>query len=129
MFGKIIDGKLIIAGNKIEIKNGWATNPTEEQLKDNGYKEVVRTERQNYDSETEKLVEVYKDNGKAIEISYEKTKLTDEEINVKLQEKADIELGKISQLDILKAIVGDKEAVSKIEKVLKTVSSLDNKKK
>ncbi|MBR4633075.1 MAG: hypothetical protein IKO48_07165 [Elusimicrobia bacterium] len=129
MFGKIVDGKLIIARNKIEIKNGWVTNPTEEQLKDNGYKEVVRTERQNYDSETEKLVEVYKDNGKNIEISYTKTKLTNEEVNEKLQEQEDVELGKISQLDMLKAIVGDKEVVSKIEAVLKTVSSLENKKK
>lgn len=128
MFGKIIDGKLVIAGNKIEITNGWITNPTEEQLKENGYKEIIRTEKQSV-GDTEKLVETYKDNGKDIEISYAKVKKTDEEIAEELQQKIDTELDNISKLEMLNAIVGDKEAISKIEAALKTVSSLDNKKK
>lgn len=129
MYAKIVDGKLVVAGKKIQVENGWITNPTEIDLKNNGYKEVSTTEKQSYDNESEKLVDKYTDNGKGIEISYEKVKLTDEEANNVIQNKIYAELGNISQLDMLKAIVGDKEAVSKIEGVLKTISSLEGKKK
>lgn len=120
MYGKIVDGKLIIAGNKIQIKNGWITNPTEKQLKDNGYKEVVSTEKAKFDNVSEMLVEEYKDNGK-IEISYTKVRKTDEEIVETL-------LDNISKLDMLNAIVGDKEAISKIESILKNISAIGNAK-
>lgn len=129
MYAKIVDGKLVVAGKKIQIENGWITNPTEEDLKANGYKELSTTEKQSYDDTTEKLVEKYTDNGKGIEITYEKVKLTDEEVNNVIQNKIWEELGKVSQIEMLKAIVGDKEAVSKIESVLKTISSLEGKKK
>lgn len=129
MYAKIVDGKLVIAGKKIQTENGWITNPTETDLKANGYKEVSTTEKQSYDNESEKLVEKYADNGKSIEISYEKVKLTDEEVNNVIQNKIWQELGTVSQIEMLKAIVGDKEAVSKIESVLKTISSLEGKKK
>lgn len=128
MFAKIVDGKLVVAGKKIQIENGWITNPTETDFKANGYKEVSTTEKQSYDNETEKLVEKYTDNGKGIEISYEKVKLTDEEVNNVIQNKIWQELGTISQIEILKAITGDKEAVSKIEGVLKNISALESKK-
>ena len=129
MYAKIVDGKLVVAGKKIQVENGWITNPTETDLKNNGYKEVSTTEKQSYDNESEKLVEKYTDNGKGIEITYEKVKLTDEEVNNVLQNKIWQELGTISQIEILKAITGDKEAVSKIEGVLKAISSLEGKKK
>ena len=129
MYAKIVDGKLVVAGKKIQIENGWITNPTEEDLKANGYKEISYTEKSKYDEESEKLAEKYTDTEKGIEVSYEKVKLTDEEANNVLQSKIWNELGNISQLEILKAIVGDKEAVSKIEGVLKTISSLEGKKK
>ena len=129
MYGKIIDGKLVIAGKKIQIKNGWITNPTETDLKANGYKEISYTEKSKYDEESEKLAEKYTDTDKGIEVSYEVKKLTDEEVNNVIQSKIWQELGKVSQLEMLKAIVGDKEAVSKIEGVLKTISSLEGKKK
>lgn len=129
MYAKIVDGKLVVAGKKIQIENGWITNPTETDLKNNGYKEVSTTEKQSYDNETEKLVEKYTDTGKGIEISYEKVKLTDEEVNNVIQNKIWQELGTISQIEMLKATTGDKEAVSKIESVLKNISSLEGKKK
>ena len=128
MFGKIIDGKLVVAGKKIQIENGWITNPTETDLKNNGYKEVSTTEKQSYDNESEKLVEKYTDTEKGIEVSYEKVKLTDEEINNVMQSKIWNELGTISQIEMLKAIVGDKEALSKIDSVLKSISAIENKK-
>lgn len=117
MFGKIVDGKLIIAGNKIEIKNGWVTNPTEKQLIDNGYKEIVSTEKMRIDGATEMLVEEYKDNGKEIEISYVKVKKTDVEI-------AEALLDGVSKEDILNAVTGNKEAISKIESVIKEIASV-----
>lgn len=128
MLGKIIDGKLVVAGKKIKIENGWITNPTEEDLKANGYKEIVSTEKSKIDNTTEKLVETYNDNGKEIEITYSKVKLSEEEKENVLQMKTYEELSKVSQLEILKAITGDKEALSKIESVLKSISAIENKK-
>lgn len=128
MFGKIIDGKLVVAGKKIKIENGWITNPTEADLKKNGYKEIVSTEKSKIDDTTEKLVETYNDNGKEIEITYSKVKLSEEEKENVLQMKTYEEINKVSQLEILQAIVGNKEAISKIEEVLKNISALDNRK-
>jgi len=128
MYGKIIDGKLVVAGKKIKIENGWITNPTEEDLKANGYKKIISTEKSKIDDTTEKLVETYNDNGKEIEIIYSKVKLSEEEKEKVLQIKTYEELRKVSQLEILQAIVGNKEAISKIEEVLKNISALDNRK-
>ena len=129
MFGKIIDGKLVVAGKKIKIENGWITNPTEEDLKANGYKEIVSTEKSKIDDTTEKLVETYNDNGKEIEITYSKVKLSEEEKGNVLQMKTYEELNKVSQLEILKAIIGNKEAISKIEEVLKNISAIKGNEK
>lgn len=129
MFGKIIDGKLVVAGKKIQVENGWITNPTEKDLKANGYKEIVSTEKSKIDDTTEKLVETYNDNGKEIEITYSKVKLSDEEKENVLQMKAYEELSKVSQLEILQAIVGNKEAISKIEEVLKNISAIKGNEK
>ena len=128
-YGKIIDGKLVVAGKKIKIENGWITNPTEEDLKKNGYKEISTTEKQSFDDTTEKLVETYNDNGKEIEITYSKVKLTEEETKNVLQYKIYDELNKVSQLEILKAITGDKESITKIEEVLKNISALKSNEK
>lgn len=128
MYGKIIDGKLVVAGKKIQIENGWITNPTVEDLKANGYKEISTTEKQSYDDTTEKLVETYNETSKGIEVSYSKVKLTEEETKNVLQYKIYDELNKVSQLEILKAITGDKEAISKIEEVLKNISTIESKK-
>lgn len=128
MYGKIVDGKLVVAGRKIKIENGWITNPTVEDLKANGYKEISTTEKQSYDDTTEKLVESYNETSKGIEVSYSKVKLTEEETKNVLQYKIYDELNKVSKLEILKAITGDKEALSKIESVLKSISAIENKK-
>ena len=129
MYGKIIDGKLVIAGKKIKIENGWITNPTEEDLKKNEYKEIVSTEKPKIDDTKEKLVETYNDNGKEIEITYSKVKLFEEEKENVLQYKIYDELNKVSQLEILQAIVGNKEAITKIEEVLKNISALKGNEK
>ena len=127
MYGKIVDGKLEIVRNKIKTVEGWITNPTEKDLKANGYKEISTTEKQSYDDTTEKLVETYNETNKTIEISYSIVKLSEEETKNINQIKQYQELSKISQEDILKAIIGDKDSIEKINTVLKNISSIKEK--
>ena len=87
MFGKIIDEKLIFAGEKIPIQNGWITKPSEEELRANGYKEIVYTERPEYDDEEEKIVEEYNETETQIIVIYTKYSLTVEEHNQVIQYK------------------------------------------
>ena len=51
MFGKIINNTLFVANDRIKTLTGWITNPTEQQLIAQGYKEVVYTEKPNYDDD------------------------------------------------------------------------------
>ena len=89
MFGKLINGQLVFAGEKIQIPNGWATKPSEEELRANGYKEVQYTEKPEYDDEEEKLVETYRTSldETTILVCYEKIALTNEEHNQVIQDK------------------------------------------
>ena len=123
MFGKIIDGKLIVAGKKIKIENGWITNPTEEKLKELGYKTIEYTEKPNYDKEEEKLVEVYTD-GETIQVSYKKVALTDEEHNAIIQSEIYDEEYKITQRNLRNAIKGDEFALNKITEVEGNIAKL-----
>lgn len=126
MFGKIIDGKLVIAGNKIEITNGWITNPTEEQLKENGYKEVVYNDKPTYDVENEKLQEKYTDK-KKITVNYDIVELTDEEHNEVIQAEIIEEEDKITSRNIRTAIKGDEFALNKIDEVESNIATLRKK--
>ena len=128
MLGKIIDGRLVVAGNKIEFEKTKITNPTEKQLKDLGYKEISYNDKPKYDTETEKLVENYKETSKGIEVSYTKEDLSNEEKNYVLDTKISAEINSVSKLDLLKAIAGDKEVVSKIDGVLKNIATDESKK-
>ena len=87
MLGKIIDGRLVIAGEKIQIPNGWATKPTEEELIKYGYKKIEYTEKPTYDKEEEKLTEVYNEEQDKIIVLYAKDMLTDEEKRQNLENK------------------------------------------
>ena len=123
MFGKIIDEKLVVAGKKIKIENGWITNPTEEDLKANGYKKIEYTEKPIYNKEEEKLVEVYTD-GDKITVGYNKITLTDEEHNAIIQSEIYDEEYKITQRNIRNAIKGDEFALSKITEVENNIAEL-----
>ncbi len=123
MFGKIIDGKLVVAGKKIKIENGWITNPTEADLKANDYKEIEYTEKPTYDKEEEKLVEVYTD-GDKITVSYNKIALTDEEHNAIIQSEIYEEEYKITQRNLRNAIKGDEFALNKITEVENNIAEL-----
>lgn len=105
MYGKIVDGKLEIVKNKIKTNEGWITNPTEKQLQDNGYKEVVYQKQPDFDIDTEKINEQYLDDKNQIIVSYYTTKLTNEEFNERVKFKIYSEISKISVLDIVNAII------------------------
>lgn len=97
MFGKLINGQLVFAGERIPISNGWATKPSEEVLRANGYKEIEYTEKPAYDDEEEKLVETYRTNldETTILVCYEKVTLTNKEHNQIIQDKIIQEENKI----------------------------------
>ena len=95
MFGKIVDDRLEIIGNTIKIENGFITNPNAELLRSLGYKEVIYTEKPEYDKENEKLSEVYTD-GENITVSYEKVELSPSEHNSIIKQEIVEEESKIT---------------------------------
>ena len=116
MLGKLIDGRLVIAGRIIKEGNTTITNPTEEKLKELGYKTIEYTEKPNFNKEEEKLQEVYTD-GDKIAVSYEVVALTDEEHNAIIQQEIVAEENKITPRNIRNAIKGDNFALNKITEV------------
>lgn len=122
-YGKLIDGKLVIAGRVIIEGKTKITNPTEKQLKEYGYKEIEYTEKPTYDKENEKLSEVYTD-GETITVSYEKVTLTDEEHNAVIQSEIVEEENKITARNIRNAIKGDSFALNKITEVENNIAQL-----
>ncbi len=81
MLGKIIDGQLILAGTSIKTDLGTITNPTDNILRELGYKDINYNENQkpNYDFNTQRLKEVYVETD-IINVCYEIVELTEEEI-------------------------------------------------
>lgn len=126
MFGKLENGRLVLAGQKIQIGNVWITNPTEEQLRNLGYKEVEYTERPTYDKENEKLTETYTD-GATIVVSYEKVALTDYEHNEIIKQEIADEEAKISARNIRESILGDSFALNKITETEGKIAELREK--
>ena len=127
MFGKIENGRLVIAGQKIEIENGWITNPTEEQLRANGYKTVEYTEKPTFDREEEKLTEVYNEEQDKIIVLYAKDMLTDEEHNAVVQQEIIEEENKMTARNIRCALMGDTFANGKITDIENNIQLLRTK--
>ena len=123
MYGKLIDGRLVVAGRIVKEGNTTITNPTEEKLKELGYKTIEYTEKPNFNKEEEKLQEVYTD-GETIEVSYEKVALTDEEHNAIIQQEIVAEENKITPRNIRNAIKGDNFALNKITEVEGNIAEL-----
>ena len=87
-YGKIIDGKLIIAGLKItNEKGGTITRPTDNDYIENGWLQLHYNEKPTYDKDTQKLVEVYTEIEAMIDITYNVVNLTEEEKRDILQNK------------------------------------------
>ena len=58
-YGKIIDGKLIVAGLKITNKNGGTiTRPTDNDYIENGWLQLHYNEKPTYDKDTQKLASI-----------------------------------------------------------------------
>lgn len=123
MLGKLIDGRLQIAGREVCEGKTKITNPTEEKLKELGYKEIEYTEKPTYDKEEEKLQEVYTD-GDKITVSYEKVELSAEEHNAIIQQEIVAEENKITPRNIRNAIKGDNFALNKITEVEGNIAEL-----
>ena len=123
MLGKIIDGRLVVAGREVCEGKTKITCPTEKKLKELGYKEIEYTEKPQYDKEEEKLQEVYTD-GDKITVGYEKVELSAEEHNAIIQQEIVAEENKITPRNIRNAIKGDEFALSKITEVENNIVEL-----
>ena len=123
MLGKLIDGRLVVAGRIVKEGNTTITNPTEEKLKELGYKTIEYTEKPTFNKEEEKLQEVYTD-GETITVSYEVVALTDEEHNAIIQQEIVAEENKITPRNIRNAIKGDNFALNKITEVENNIAEL-----
>ena len=124
MFGKIINNTLFVANDRIKTSTGWIINPTEEQLRAEGYKEVIYTEPPTYDDEEQKLDEVYNVSETQIIVAYTLVNLTDEEHNEIIQMKIDEEEAKITARNIRGAIKGDNFALNRITEVENNIAQL-----
>ena len=123
MLGKIIDGRLVVAGREVCEGKTKITCPTEKKLKELGYKEIEYTEKPQYDKEEEKLQEVYTD-GDKIQVSYEVVELSAEEHNAIIQQEIVAEENKITPRNIRNAIKGDNFALNKITEVEGNIAEL-----
>ena len=123
MLGKLIDGRLVVAGRIVKEGNTTITNPTNEQLFKLGYKIVEYTAKPKYNDEEEKLVEEYID-GNNIVVNYTKVALTDEEHNAIIQSEIYDEEYKITQRNIRNATKGDEFALNKITEVENNIAEL-----
>ena len=123
MLGKLIDGRLVIAGRIVKEGNTTITNPTAKKLKELGYKEIEYTEKPTFNKEEEKLQEVYTD-GDKITVSYEVVELSAEEHNAIIQQEIVAEENKITPRNIRNAIKGDNFALNKITEVEGNIAEL-----
>ena len=123
MLGKIIDGRLVIAGREVCEGKTKITCPTEKKLKELGYKEIEYTEKPTFNKEEEKLQEVYTD-GETIQVSYEVVELSAEEHNAIIQQEIVAEENKITPRNIRNAIKGDNFALNKITEVEGNIAEL-----
>lgn len=124
MLGKLIDGRLVIAGSIVKDGNTTITNPTEEMLKNFGYKEIQYDTKPEYDDENNKLTEEYIENENNIVVTYVIDELTDEEHNAIIQAEIVAEENKITARNVRNAIMGDKFAKNKITEIENNIVEL-----
>lgn len=127
MFGKIIDGRLIVAGQIIKDGKKTVTRPTNTILQELGYKEIVYTYKPKFNDEEERLVEMHKDCGTYIEVWYGKEQLTDEEHNEIINQKIQNEYNKVTTKDLIDYICGKKDSTAVVNEVINNVTQLQSK--
>jgi hypothetical protein len=121
MYGKIIDGKLVIADKIIKGENWSINNPSVEQLIEKGYKEIVYVETKVQDGY--KLVPVYTD-GKTITVNYKQVELTEAEKRAKILAKIEYLERQQTPRIIRNAINGDEFAINKIKEIEQEIELL-----
>ena len=62
-------------GGFVVVNNRIYTNPTEEKIREAGYKELVYCDKPEYDSKTQYLTEVYSEEDTVIKVRYEVTSI------------------------------------------------------
>lgn len=124
MLGKIIDGRLVVAGREVCEGKTKITCPTEKKLKELGYKEIEYTEKPTFNKEEEKLTEVYNEEQDKIIVLYAKDMLTDEEHNAIIQQEIVAEENKITARNVRNAIMGDNFAKNRITEVEDNIATL-----
>jgi len=131
MFGKLIDGRLVVAGSIVKDGNTTITNPTEQMLKDLGYKEIKYCEKPEYNEEEEKLVEGYTDNVEDEEnyifVTYTPYPLTDEEHNAIIQQKIVAEENKMTARNIRGALLNIEYDINEVTKIENNIAQLRKK--
>ena len=126
-YGKIIDGRLVVAGRIVKEGNTTITNPTNEKLVELGYKPIDYAEKPTYNREEEKLVERYTEQVDVIVVDYDIVALTTEEHNAVIQAEIVAEENKITPRNIRNAIKGDTFALDKITEVESNIYQLRQK--
>lgn len=128
MLGKIIDGRLVVAGRKITDGDITITNPTNEKLVELGYKDLIYNPQPEYDNEEEKLVEVYGETETRIDVAYDIVALTDEEHNEIIKRKIVEEENKITERNKLDYMIDkDNEALKRIQQHRSVIIALRQK--
>ncbi|MBO7713896.1 MAG: hypothetical protein J6S85_10030 [Methanobrevibacter sp.] len=124
MLGKIVNNQLVVAGRIIKEGNTTITNPTEEKLKELGYKTIEYTEKPQYDKEEMKSYETYTEYQDKIIVAYATIELSAEEHNAIIQAEIVAEENKITPRNIRNAIKGDNFALNKITEVEGNIAEL-----
>lgn len=127
MYGKIVDGKLIIAGKKIQNGKTWITNPNEKQLTRFGYKEVHYNEKPGFDFENEALTEKYIEQENKIVVDYDIEVLNDYAHNEIIKQEILIEEAKITPRRQREIDLQNAESLSEAQKVDSNIARLREK--
>ena len=92
MFGKIIDGRLVYAGQIIKTEKGFISNPTEKDYIENGWKKVYVSQKEEIDTTNFKYEPLYIANEEQINVGWQIVELTEEE-------KRNVIINKVNQLE------------------------------
>ena len=130
MYGKIVNNQLVLATKQIKTETGWITNPTDEMLIANGYKEIVYSEKPQYDIENEALAEKYIEQENQILVDYDIEMLNDYAHNEIIKKEIRVEEAKLTSRNYREAIKDilsgqtDTYAINKITEIENNIVAL-----
>ena len=130
MYGKIVNNQLVLATKQIKTETGWITNPKVEMLIANGYKEIVYSEKPQYDIENEALAEKYIEQENQIVVDYDIEMLNDQAHNEIIKQEIRVEEAKLTSRNYREAIKDilsgqtDTYAINKITEIENNIVAL-----